>query len=71
MVEVQVQINYMNELKYESKKGDPLVEGVHYKLIKSHASCKIKEIKGLIFGGISSRFWMLRKHVNLMDYRIL
>jgi hypothetical protein len=32
--------------------------------IKSSASCYINQIKGIIYGGISSRFWMMRKHVN-------
>ena len=31
---------------------------------KSSTSCKLDEIKGILFGGISSRFWMLRKHLN-------
>ena len=32
--------------------------------VKSSASCPISEIKGILYGGISSRFWMLRKHIN-------
>ena len=27
----------------------------------------LEDIKGINFGGISSRFWMLRKHLNSMD----
>lgn len=37
------------------------------KLVKSKASCKVSEITGFIYGGFSSRFWMLRKHINSMD----
>jgi hypothetical protein len=40
-------------------------------LKESSASCKIADIKNIIFGGLSSRFWMLRKHFNsipLKDY---
>ena len=33
----------------------------------SNASCKIADITGLVFGGFSSRFWMLRKHINSLD----
>ena len=33
----------------------------------SHASCFIKDITGFVFGGFSSRFWILRKHINSMD----
>lgn len=38
--------------------------GKTYTLSKSSASCRISEIKGIIFSGLTSRFWMLRKHVN-------
>jgi hypothetical protein len=31
---------------------------------KSSASCKLSDIKGILYGGISSRFWMMRKHIN-------
>jgi len=35
----------------------------------SRASCKISDIKYFIFGGTTSRFWLLRKHINSMDLR--
>ena len=25
------------------------------------------EVKGFIFGGVSSRFWVLRKHINQLN----
>jgi len=34
---------------------------------QSSASCHVDNIYGLIFGGLSSRFWMLRKHINSLD----
>ena len=34
------------------------------KWTKSSASCSMKDITGIMYGGISSRFWMLRKHMN-------
>lgn len=34
------------------------------KWCKSSASCKLSDIKGIIYGGVSSRFWMLRVHIN-------
>ena len=37
------------------------------KLVKSKCSCSINLITGFIYGGFSSRFWMLRKHINSMD----
>ena len=33
-----------------------------YKNVKSSTSCYLDDIIGIIFGGLSSRFWMLRKH---------
>lgn len=30
----------------------------------SSASCNLDEIQGIIFGGVSSRFWMMRKHFS-------
>ena len=34
---------------------------------KSSASTYISNIQNIIFGGINSRFWMLRKHFNSMQ----
>ena len=64
------------EKKSESKKqsaenkiiatdSDESVDLQDMKLDKSHASCNLDEIEGIIFGGFNSRFWMLRKHVNM------
>ena len=33
----------------------------------SSASTFVKDITGITFGGIQSRFWMLRKHFNSMS----
>ena len=35
-----------------------------YSVKKSHASFHLEEVRGLIYGGLGSRFWMLRKHIN-------
>ena len=40
---------------------------IKFKVVKSNASFKVKDIKGFIYGGLSSRFWMLRKHTNFLD----
>ena len=40
---------------------------LEYKEVKSSASCKIKNIQSILFGGQSSRFWMMRKHFNSMN----
>lgn len=43
-----------------------MMNDADYKEFKSSASCKLNEIEGLVFGGLASRFWILRKHINLM-----
>ena len=35
--------------------------------VKSKATCRVKDIKSFVFGGFSSRFWMLRKHFNTYE----
>ena len=35
-----------------------------YEWVKSSTSFSISEIKSLIFGGFSSRFWLFRKYMN-------
>ena len=37
-----------------------------YKLDKSSLSCSLDEITSFQLGGITSRFWVMRKHLNLM-----
>lgn len=34
---------------------------------ESNSSTKVADIRGIVFGGIRSRFWMLRKHFNSMS----
>jgi hypothetical protein len=38
-----------------------------YKELESQASCAVAGIRGFLYGGFSSRFWMLRKHINSME----
>lgn len=33
--------------------------------MKSKSSCWISEIEGFVFGPFNSRFWVMRKHMNL------
>ena len=45
-----------------------------YRLSKSSASCMLDDITAIVFGGTSTRFWMLRKHMNTFtpqEYRVL
>lgn len=51
-----------------------MVQGVDLSVLKSNdyiatksdCSFNIKDLKSFIYGGISSRFWMMRKHINQM-----
>lgn len=38
-----------------------------FKEAVSTSSCLISDIKSIVYGGISSRFWVLRKHFNSMS----
>jgi hypothetical protein len=42
-----------------------------YNEIDISKSYYMSEIEGIIFGGMSSRFWMLRKHINSLNYKNL
>ena len=36
-------------------------------LHNSSSSCYIHDIESFVFGPFTSRFWMLRKHIMMMD----
>lgn len=38
-----------------------------YKEKLSGASCDLEEIQGVIYGGVSSRFWMMRKYYSTLS----
>ena len=44
---------------------------INFTASKSNASFKISDIEQISFGGFSSRFWALRKHINSMSQMIL
>jgi len=41
-----------------------------FKYVESKSSCLISDIEGIIYGGLSSRFWIFRKHINSMDRKL-
>ena len=43
------------------------IKNIQYEECVSSASCKIKNIKSILFGGQSSRFWMMRKYINSLS----
>ena len=40
---------------------------IKFKSSESNSSFKLTDIVGFVYGGYSSRFWVLRKHINFMD----
>lgn len=38
-----------------------------FQKVESSASLRVAEIEGFVYGGQSSRFWMMRKHINSLD----
>ena len=61
----------VNQMEDHDEDNDGIDEEFDYKKVKSQSSCKLEDIKGFTFGGFSSRFWMLRKHINSMDREAL
>jgi hypothetical protein len=51
-------VNTIDNLKDEN-----FIEGVHFNYFKSSTSIHLDEIKAMIFGGTSARFWLSRKHM--------
>ena len=57
-------INPKFDQSFEYSEIDEELDDVTFKESKSSCSCKIDEIESFMFGGQSSRFWMLRKYIN-------
>ena len=56
--------------KYEGFENEELLKAqsnIKYKLKISNASFDVSDVQGIIFGGLSSRFWVYRKHLNLIS----
>lgn len=74
-------IDYNEQLTQDQKDDEQLPEfneeseldrlRDRYKFTESSTSCQISDIKGIVFGGFSSRFWIYRKHLLSLDYNFL
>ena len=40
-----------------------------YNITKSNASFSISNVRSIVYGGITSRFWLFRKHMNITPPR--
>ena len=38
---------------------------LHFELSVSRTSCRVSDIEAIVFGGTTSRFWMMRKYFNM------
>jgi hypothetical protein len=45
---------------------DEDLDELQFEETKSSASCKIEDIVSFVYGGLTSRFWVHRKHVNAL-----
>ena len=62
----KTQKEIVDAMEDNDEDNDGIDELYDYVQKKSKASCKVKNIKGFTYGGFSSRFWLLRKHINSM-----
>lgn len=60
--------NAANKNYLEKKIKINIQEGVHYEYKRSSCSTPLDKIVGIIYGGLSSRFWLYRKHMNYMSF---
>lgn len=69
---VNADTGYFEALEIEKMKQDILSNTETFvQERKSHASCLVKDIKGFVYGGFNSRFWIARKHVILKSRKEL
>jgi len=59
-------INRTKDEEFVATSSDDSYELLDYHEHQSSACCNLDEIEGFIFGGLNSRFWMLRKHINMI-----
>ena len=68
---------YRNKKRRESKLADvnkdylpteidEELDELEFADIKSSASCFLEDIQGFVYGGVTSRFWVHRKHINAL-----
>jgi len=53
---------------YESaESSEESIEIENFNSWKSGASCRLSEIEGFVYGGLTSRFWVARKHIVSLE----
>lgn len=70
-----MRVEHLNQRRSEHEKVDEdycptelneEIDDVTFNEKMSSCTCRIDDIQGIIYGGQSSRFWMLRKHINTL-----
>ena len=54
-----------NEVQFFASDSDESVDLLDYYDDLSSASCRLDQVEAMIYGGFNSRFWMMRKHINM------
>ena len=63
---LEADASVVNELRSKLAKSK---QDIKYNLAQTNSVIDLSSIKGIIYGGMSSRFWMLRKYFNSLDKR--
>ena len=50
---------------------DDFEDNAQFETYHSTSTCLVSDIEGIIYGGLSSRFWMLRKLFNTYDKKCI
>lgn len=63
-----MKLEELNELIDKDSDNDGIDDDdIEFVCKKSKTSCKLTKVKSFLFGGYSSRFWILRKHINSLN----
>ena len=69
--EMKALANNRNSLAATIQSKVECENGIVYQLSKSSSCMAVTDITGMVFGGMTSRFWILRKHFNCLSYKQL
>jgi hypothetical protein len=65
----QAVVSHLSNASVELEEDEVKELNNMYKYKESKCSCMLEDIIGFIYGGITSRFWIYRKHVLSMDQK--
>jgi hypothetical protein len=56
--DINIGVSQCNQINQEI-----LEDSEFFETVRSRVSCKVSDIKSFVYGGMTSRFWLLRKHL--------